>query len=237
MKNTIKVALSAGVLSLGVMSYQAALAAPVGAYVNVLGGADYLTGSGMSNMNFAASEDQTSGSINYANPTPNYTNSELGYTGRAAAGYFFNTDPLNSWAFGVEAGYNYLSPIKSSTTQNTPVLTHIYTVNGASTTNAWAADLDFVISEDISEHASLIYKLGAAYEATSQTFTSTTVSPNDGFYNGSSSSSNSGVGIDGGLGLKYAFSKHVAAIAELDGMKGGKNIGYAQGLVGLAFMF
>lgn len=234
MKNSIRMTLSAGALVLGLGSFSAALAAPTGAYVNVLGGGDYLTGSKMSSLNYPVSS--SSGIALYGNPSPAYDDGAMGYSGRAAFGYFFNQDPLNSWAYGFEAGYNYLSPVKSSASAPLNFGSVSETGTGSSTTTAFAADLDFIISEDISEHVSLLYKLGMGYENMTQKFSTPGIAETN-LTATSSTTTNSGLGVSGGLGMKYAFSQHVALQAELDGMKGGTGIGYAQGLVGLGFMF
>jgi len=235
-KYTVKMVLSAGVLVLGFGSYQAALAAPTGAYVDVAGGASYLAGSQLNNMEFPT-YTITPGLDANSSAVPYYS-TDFNYTGRAAFGYFFNQDPLNSWAYGVEMGYDYFSPVNSTGTQSFHSLYSTYNVSGAVKTSAWASDLDFVISEDVSEHVSLLYKLGVAYESMTRNFTATQLAgAQAGAFNSTTNSDTSGVGGLAGLGIQFNFSKHVALRTEVDGMKGGNNIGYAQALAGLVFAF
>ncbi len=230
MKNVFRLSVTASVLLLGLAGYQAALASPTGPYTDVLGGADYLAGSQITDLDFPVSGSSI------GNPTPVYSGA-YGYTGRAAFGYFFNNDPTQSWAFGLEMGYNYFSPEKSNTSKSIlNALGSTSNVEGSSKTNAWAGDLDFVISEDVSQHLSMLYKIGVGYESMDQTFTSSTIS-GPGDFSNSTSTTDSGFGLTGGIGMQYAFSKNFAVRAEIDAMKGKKGIGYGQGLVGLVWMF
>lgn len=229
MKQFGKVAAGAGILVLLGLS-SSALASPTGAYVDVMGGGDYLTGSGLSNLGIDVSNGM---------PNPQYDKGGIGYTGRAAFGYFFNQDPLNSWAYGVEVGYNYFSPIETNRSDsfrtNIPGAPPVQE-SGKSKTNAWSTDADFVVSEDISENVSLLYKLGVGYESLTRKFTSPGV-PLSSISPTSTSTELDGFGLVGGIGMQYAFTKNFALRAELDGMKGGKGIDYGQGLIGLVWSF
>jgi len=223
------VAASAGLVVL--MGADSAFASPTGPYIDVMGGAGYVAGSKLDHMEFP----EKSGGGN-GNAVPWYQ-SGFDYTGRAAFGYFFNQDPLNSWAFGLEAGYNYFSPVNSSKTTSFTSLNAPYTVKGTTKTNMWSTDLDFVVSEDISENVSLIYKLGVAYESIERSFTATQISGPVDSFNSSEKKDISGFGGLAGIGMQYNFNKNFALRTEIDGMKGGKDIGYAQGLVGLVWSF
>lgn len=237
MKNTFKLTVMAGALVLGFASYQNALAAPVGAYTDLAGGVGYLAGAQLDHMDFP---ENTDGSFGNQNAVPYYS-AKTNFTGRAAFGYFFNKDPLNSWAFGLEGGYDYLSPVNSNGSETFNSLGSAYTVNGAVQTSAWATDLDFVISEDISESVSLIYKLGAAYESMTRNFTATQTAQGPygqpGAFNSTTNSDASGFGGLAGFGIQFNFTPHFGLRTEIDGMKGGNSIGYAQGTAGLVWAF
>jgi len=82
----------------------------------------------------------------------------------------------------------------------------------------------------------LLYKLGVGYESMWQDF-STPGFAGTGIVASNTNTTVSGVGVVAGFGAQYAFNQNVAFHVELDGMKGGENLGYLQALAGLQFIF
>lgn len=230
-----KLALSLSLLAAGVGIQSFALASPTGLGIFLGGGMDYLSAAKLDTTQTVVT---TVGSYLYS-PTITYSQgAATGYTGRGAVSYYFYRDHSASYSFGLEAGYNYFSPVKSSVNNalNFPDIAVSFPTNTQETTNAWATDLDLVYTQDLFiPHTSLLLKLGAGYE--SMTSHLTNVVTNLPGVLDNATINNSGFGVSGGVGVQYNFTKHVGLRLEADGMKGGKNVGYAQGLLGLAFNF
>lgn len=210
-----------------------ALASPAGAYIDLMGGASYLPGAKLDHMTFPANDQ-----LGNDDAVPSYKNSTA-YTTRMAVGYFFNKNPkCCALVFGVEAGYNYFFPVKSSSEKTFSSVGSQYKVNGVLKSKAWSTDLDFVVSQNLSKNISLIYKAGIAYEKLSRRFTATQASgPQEHAFDSKTNGDVSGIGGLVGVGMQYSFNQNLALRAEVDGMKGGKDIGYVQGLIGLAWEF
>lgn len=210
-------------LILGLAFSQAAFAGPF--YVNLLGGAGYLAGSELSSI---------SSDPNTFNLTPDYGNGGYDGTARAALGFYFAQH--NAWSYGLEAGYNYFSSVDSNaSTLNYDAAINLIPQTASASNSAWSVDLDLVFSQNLTQQWSLIYKLGAAYESMWQQFSTpgyTTSIPA-----ASNNTTSTGAGAVAGFGAQYAFNQNVALHVELDGMKGGENIGYLQALAGLQFIF
>lgn len=215
------------------MALTASANAPQGVYLNALGGYDYLADSEIGTI-------QTGGSFSNPTVTPNMTEGSAGFSGRGALGYYFYSNPVTSWAYGMELGYNYLSPGKNYADLTTDRGGEPYYISSEAKTNAWAGDLDFIVSKSVSERVSLFGKMGLGYEQKTERFNASAVgtnaSPTD-LYNTSTVKNLGGIGAVGGLGLQYALTQNVALQTELDAMKGGTGFGYAQLLAGLSFRF
>lgn len=225
---------SATAVSVGLCA--TALASPTGTYFGVGGGAGYVTNSSISAMQFPMNGNVLS------NPTPVLAN-KFTPMAQGTVGHYFNNNSNNSWAFGVEMNYDYFAPTNSSVTQGVVNGSSgdTYNVKGQLKANTWASTLMGVISEDISPKVSLLYKLGIGYEDMKQTFTSTTLSSpstsSADHFNSNSVTRNKGFGVAGGVGLQYAFTDHLAWKTEIGGMKGGKNIGFANATTGVQASF
>lgn len=196
------------------------------AYVNVLGGVAYVNDSELKSVQLAGAQ--------MANPSlsSQFTNGSIGFTGRASTGYYIYNNPETAWAYGLELGYDYLSPTDSSVNS----LNQSYLIKSKAKSMAQAGDFDFIINKGISARLSVFGKLGLAYEAKTQTVNSNIESLASSF-SSSSTKNVDGFGALGGLGLQYALTKNIALQAEFDMMKGGTGIGYDQALVGLSFNF
>lgn len=233
MKKINVLAISAGLVVLfGVGS--TAFAAPTGATIVAEGGVGYALSSGLNGVQ--ASAPAVPGTYPVS---PLYTD-KMTPGARLALDYYFNNDPLNSWAFGLEGGYNYFLGQKTNASFNTTDgFNDPYTIHGKLKTSMWSSDIDFLVSEDISENASLIYKVGVAYEEMSRKFTanSTTSVGQENRFFANQNDNVSGFGGLLGLAMQYNFTKHFGMRIELDAMKGGKDIGYAQALAGLTCSF
>jgi len=211
-------------LTLGLVFSQAAFAGPF--YVNLLGGAGYLAGSELSSI---------SADPNTFNLSSDYGSGGYDGTARAALGYFFTQS--NAWSYGLEAGYNYFSSISSNaSTQNYDAIGNLITQTASADNSAWAVDLDLIFSQQLTQQWSLLYKLGVGYESMWQDF-STPGFAGTGIVASNTNTTVSGVGVVAGFGAQYAFNQNVAFHVELDGMKGGENLGYLQALAGLQFIF
>lgn len=205
-----------------------------GVYFNALGGLGYLSGSKLSSMQMIDTDNPGNPQI-----TPSMNKGSLDSSGRAALGYNFYANPLTSWAYGVELGYNYLSPATSAL-QGVYNPGEPYDVNANAKTNAWSSDLVFVANKGISKNVSLFGKLGMAYEDKNQSITSTIQGQGSSSASGlkvNNTQAANGVGGVAGFGAQYALSKNIALQTEFDVMKGGSGIGYAQVLAGLSFSF
>lgn len=235
MKKLVVVAASAAVLGLSLGS--AAIAAPkTGPYVLLGGGLSSIYK--LKNVSFPvhnASIFETAWGTNYQRSLG------MNYTGRIALGYLYNPNIRDHQAYGVELGYNYFSPINASMTNKIyiPNSSSFRSVHTKDQTKAWAADLEGVYVQDlVIPHTSLILKLGLGYESITDKITNTIspATPGTGIP-ASETVKKHGFGLAGGIGLQYALSQNLAIRTELDGMKGGKGIGYAQGIVGLVWSF
>src|SRR3990167_1985626 len=199
MNNYLKMSFLA--LWLGVSSY--ALAAPTGPYVLIGGGANYLPKSALKSTTITS---QTTGPETTFKITQEQKG-KFGYTGRVAAGYFFNSDPLSPHAFGVEAGYNHFGSIQS-TIHNQLVVpiapgivpNAIFPETTQEKTTAWAGDLEAVYLQDLAiPHTALLLKLGVGYEQMKNSITNVT----EGIANQlppSQTINNKGFGVAGGVG-------------------------------------
>ena len=161
------------------------------------------------------------------------------YMGRAALGYYFYRDPSNSYAFGLETGYNYFAPLNATVknTLNIPAVNINESVTTKSKTNAWSSDASIVYLQGLpNPHMSVLFKAGVAYESISTQYTNS-VPALPGVLPATVNTTDSGIGGLVGAGIEYDFTKNVGLRLEMDGMKGKKNIGYAQGLMGLVVNF
>lgn len=229
MKNVVKAIL---ILS-GFIAISAFAQAPHGVYVNALGGYDYLADSELGTI-------QTTGTFVQPTVSPNMTEGSAGFSGRGALGYYFYSNPVTSWAYGMELGYNYLSPGKNYANLTTTRGDEPYFISSNAQTDAWAGDLDFIVSKSVSEHISLFGKMGLGYEQKTEKFTAMASGTNGSatnLYDTNTVKTLGGIGAVGGLGLQYALTQNVALQTELDAMKGSAGFGYAQLLAGLSFAF
>ncbi len=136
MKKVLKTAILISGLICPLIYNSAFAAVAQGAYVNVLGGIAYLNASELKSVQV--------GNLQAANPSlnPNFNSGSVGFAGRTAVGYYYYSNPLTSWAYGLELGYDYLSPINSSTsTINQP-----YFVKSNAKVSAQSADLDYIFN-------------------------------------------------------------------------------------------
>lgn len=210
--------------------------APVGPYVLIGGGGAWISDSKLADTNIKLTRIDaftTRYSISYKR------SNAFDYTGRAAFGYLFPID-CDTQSVGFEAAYNYFGPIENHVGNHlfVPSIGVSYPVNTYEKTNPYSADLDFVYARAIKmiPNTSLILKLGAGYEHMTSKLTNTTIGvPNQ--FAASQTITTDGMGVTGGVGMQYAFTKHVAARVEVDGLKGKSGIGYAQGLMGLVLTF
>ncbi len=211
------------------------LAAPTGPYILIGGGEAYIDSMKVD----GATITRTDISPNQSNYAINYkSGGAFDYTARGAFGYYFNSDPENTYAFGVELGFNYFGTKKSSTNSNLVVDPAIppYPVTTNEKASAWSADLEAVFSQDlIIPNTSAIVKLGVGYEQMTRKFDNQQTLP--GQLPSSETLHNNSVGVAGGIGLQYSFTKRIAARIEVNAFKGKKHMGYVQGLVGISFAF
>jgi len=226
--------LIAGVIVLVSSCY--ASASPEGAYVFIGGGGAYLPKSNLSNVTIT----RTLLDPFTANYAINYQlKNSFDYTGRLAFGYFFNHDYTKNHAFGLEAGFNYFGPIKNSINSQLVVapINKSFPVSSSINTTTWSTDLAGVYSHDIVNwRTSFLVKLGLGYEHMRQKITNTGVGL-PGALPASVVNKNTGLGVVGGVGLQYNITHSVAMRIEFDGLKGERNVGYAQSLVGLTWSF
>ncbi len=231
-----RLALSLSVVVAGLGIHSLTLASPSGICLFVGGGIDYLSAAKLNSTQINVNQISPftySSSINYSQK------STTAYSGRGALSYYFYRDPSKSYSFGVEGGYNYFAPQKSSVANslNLPAIGISFPVNTTEKTNAWSTDLEAVYSQDLFiPNTTMFLKLGAGYESMTSNITNVVTNiPNA--LPASSKINNTGFGVAGGFGLQYNFTKVFGIRAEVDGLKGMKNIGYAQGLLGLSFSF
>jgi opacity protein-like surface antigen len=229
-----RLALSLLVLSSGLGICATTLASPSGAYILIGGGGVYLPNSKLS---YTTVTSTPTGTFDFNGAISQTQEAATDYTGRGALGYYFYRDPSKSYSFGLEAGYNYFGPVtsKASNALTVPDTSFSFPVTTNEKTTAWSSDLEFVFTQDmVIPKTSLIFKLGAGYESLTNQITNIISVP---ALPASQKITTQGVGAAGGIGLQYNFTPHFALRTELDGLKGGKNIGYAQGLAGLVFSF
>lgn len=211
------------------------MAAPIGPYIMVGGGAAFLSGNQLASTTITQHELSiytTSYSISYSQK------SLFNYVINGAFGYYFSHDPAATRAYGIEVGYNYFAPSKSQVDNalTIPFVKQPYPVTTTENTSTMSGDVVGVFSQDLGRHTSLILKLGAGYEYRTQQLTNV-ISGLPAQFPSEQKQSASGIGVAGGVGFQYNFSKHVAARIEFDGLMGGKHIGYGDGLLGLVFTF
>lgn len=161
--------------------------------------------------------------------------SSFDFAGRAAFGYFFHQNPEDNHGFGIEAGYNYFTAVNSRINNQLIIplinVSHgVYTTNKA---NTWSSDLFGIYRKTIGQsRGNILVKFGIGYEDMTNKISNIVAGlPNELQHHVTLEAN--GVGVAAGVGFEFDFSKHVGMRFEIDGLKGGKGIGYGQGLIGL----
>lgn len=212
-----------------------AFAAPTGPYLVLGFGGAYLSGSKLGSASITRTDH---GPFDFSYSIQYRQKSAFDYVGSTAIGYFFNNDPSNVSAWGIEAGFNYFVP-KTSTVKNQlydPISASNYPVTTLMKTNAWSADLEGVyIHNLIIPHTAVFFKLGIGYEKMTNKITNAQGLPDQ--LPNSKTTTTDGLGVAGGIGLQYNFTHYIGLRLEVDGLKGKKNIGYAQSILGLVLSF
>lgn len=230
-----RLALVFSVALAGLGVYSSSFAAPQGITLYVGGGFDYLSNAKLDSAQTTVTETEP---MTYS-PAISFTQQpSWGYTGRGSLGYYFYRDPSKSYSFGLEAGYNYFAPTNSTINSSitTPIINTTFPVTSTEKTNAWATDLEAVYYQELFlKNTSVFFKLGGGYESMTSTVTNVVTDIPNALPN--SNIDNTGFGVAGGFGLQYNFTRLLGLRAELDGLKGMNNVGYAQGTLGLAFSF
>jgi hypothetical protein len=156
------------------------------------------------------------------------------FLGRAAFGYLFKQSPCATHGFGIEAGYSYFVPINSSVSSSLviPLINVNHGVTSTEKTRAWATDLQGIYRKTfVHARANIFVKFGMGYENMTNKITNTVAAlPNELPHH--VTLGDNGVGVTGGIGFEFSCSKHIGLRFEIDGLKGGKGVGYGQALVG-----
>lgn len=192
---------------------------------------------------------------NFSNPSfPTYAiqyheSDGFSGTGRVALGYYFKKEKTNTYnyignqsqallrRFGLEAGYNYFGTIKKNSVGNQLPTSDgdLFSVLTAMKSNLWSVDLDAIFSQDFSSlNTAVFFKLGIVYAHMAQKIANTlSALPDVTVLPETESLSYKNVGATVGIGIQHYFSKNSAVRLELNAVKGGEKVGYAQLVVGL----
>lgn len=206
-------------------------AAATGAYFYLAGGGAYLQNGNLSDTKIIRTDLDSFRhvfSITYSQT------SIFDYTGRAAFGYLFRQHPDATHGFGLEAGYNYFPSVSSSlpSSLTIPLINVRHNVSTSEKTNIWSADLFGIYRKTFGRsRANIFVKFGIGYESMTNKISNIVDNlPNELPHHATLDAN--GIGVAGGVGFEFSCSPHVGLRFEIDGLKGGKGIGYGQGLVG-----
>lgn len=194
--------------------------APTGIYLVGEAGLGWITNNKLKDLT-----PVSQGSVTFAEPKQEMSDSLAEHV--AIGDYMMNPDSIT--AVGLELGFTHFNRLKST------VSTSIDGVKttGSQDTTAWSTTLEGIASFNIVGNSMALFgKLGLGYANIKRSVIIVGAPAIN-----VDKTNDSGVGIAGGIGLRFALTKNIALRVEGDGFTGGGHTNYVAGLAGVELNF